>query len=139
MKTKKILTILVLIMMSCFVCFGCKDDKNPPNEPNKEVFVEGVVEIKLVQIFQLDTTFTCEITAKNTGGEKVVWDTALVVFKMNNTTVLDHDGIKETILPGVSEQIIFDLDPANTGLKEGDSVSVYYKDEFLTNVIVEEF
>ena len=141
MKTKKILVALVLMVMSCcFVCLGCgKNEKDPPANVPTEVLIDGV-DVESVEIYQIESQFICDLFVSNKTENDLDLDLSQMVFKLNKTTELEHDGALEIVLTGEeNHQITLEIYAGESGLKEGDSVSVYYKNEFLLKTTVEEF
>ena len=137
MKTKRILSVLILMIVSCcFVCLGCDKGKNPPtNPPPADIVVEGV-KVESIEILQFGESFECLMLVRNEGQEDVEIDASEFVFKINNT-VLEHDGVGETISANSSAEFVFLIEAGNSGVRENSKVSVYFKGEFLKTVNVQ--
>lgn len=138
MKAKRILSALILVIVSCcFVCLGCKKDGNPPGDPPAQDIVVNGVKIETIEIIDYGGSFTCEMLVSNDSEEDIELDASRFVFKLNNATVIEHDGSEEYISADQEQEIILLLDAGNNVIKENYLVAVYYNNQFLTNLRVE--
>lgn len=133
MKKKFIYSLLlVLIMPLCLIFGGCGGDPKPL------ATIDGC-EIQSVVIYKFSSGYAnVEIGVENKTSETKNFDFSKVILKLDNETILEHNGDIEEYT--TNKYYKYSLPISNyEEISAGNSVSVYYEDQFLTTITVEDF
>lgn len=133
MKKKFIYSLLlVLIMPLCLIFGGCGDDHKPL------ATIDGC-EIQSVAVFHVHGGYyNVEIGVQNTTSETKTFDFSKVIFKINNEIIIEHAGDPTEYTANKYRKWSFTVSN-NEDLNVGDSVSVYYEDQFLATITIKDF
>lgn len=133
MKKKFIYSLLlVLIMPLCLIFGGCGGDPKPL------ATIDGC-EIQSVVIYKFSSGYAnVEIGVENKTNETKNFDFSKVILKVNNETLLEHNGDIEEYTANKYFKWSFQISNHEDAIA-GNSVSVYYEDQFLTTITIQNF
>ncbi len=138
MKSKKICGVLVCLLIACsFICFGC-GEKDPKPDAKPIAVVDGF-QIESIEIFNIvDSYYNIEIGIKNTNEESATFDYTQIHIIFNDSE-LEHNGSDKLFEVNQYWKMSLQISVGDSNLSIGDSVNVYYQDQLLKTVVVEEF
>lgn len=133
MKSKflKICSVAVLLLVTIFTLSACGKKDNKPIAT-----IEGF-DIETINIFHVADDYNLEIGITNTNNEEKVFDFSNIILKQDSVTITHNGNVKE-YQAGQYYKWTFKID-VGQGLNVGDVIEVYYNEQKLTDVTVEEF
>ncbi|MBQ9792537.1 MAG: hypothetical protein IJW32_02165 [Clostridia bacterium] len=135
MKKKFIYSfLLMLIMPLCLIFGGCGDNDN-----SKPLATIDGCEIQSVVIYKFSGGYAnVEIGVENKTNQTKNFDFSKVILKVNNETLLEHNGDIEEYTANKYLKKSFQIDNYEDAVA-GNSVSVYYENQFLTTITIQNF
>ena len=132
---KKFLSVFIVLAFTCFL-FGCADEKKPSNNISVAT-IEGF-EIQSIDVICVEDYFNIEIGIKNTNSVVASFDFSKIKI-VKGGTVVSHNGESKEYQPYKYFKWSFSINNESDELSIGDDLSIYYEEQFLIDVNIEEF
>ena len=132
---KKFLSVLIVLVFGCFL-FGCADQKQPSNNISIAT-IEGF-EIQTIDVISVEDYFNIEIGIKNNNSVVVNFDFSKIKI-VKGGTIISHNGESKEYQPYKYFKWSFAINNGSDKLSVGDDLSIYYGEQFLIDVTIEEF